>query len=228
MVGERDKLQYVLVNLNAKGLEQINQTFLEFKHLLHIDLGKNNIVDVNLLQNFENVVTLNLAKNKIKKVDIFTNEELFPKLRKLDISENKYVELPAIKLPKLEYLDVGGNKLEKINDGWAGHPNLKVLKAEESKFKTLAFCKEMPKLEELYLGNNSNLTTITGYENIPSLKKLHLKKCKIENIEEELTPLENLEYINLRQNKISSFEVFCRLFQFPALKEIDIIKTPLH
>ena len=42
-------------------------------------------------------------------------------------------------------------QLEKINEGWQGHPNLKVLKAVDNKFKNLAPFKNMPKLIELYL-----------------------------------------------------------------------------
>lgn len=49
---------------------------------------------------------LNLAKNKIKNISIFTNEENFLNLRWLDISNNKYTELAGLKLPKLEYLDI--------------------------------------------------------------------------------------------------------------------------
>jgi Leucine-rich repeat (LRR) protein len=39
-------------------------------------------------------------------------------LKYLDLSNNKFTELAAFKLPKLEYLDISYNKLEKINEGW--------------------------------------------------------------------------------------------------------------
>ena len=134
---------------------------------------------------------LNLAKNKIKNVGIFTNEENFPNMKWLDISTNKYTEFIAIKLPKLEYLDISYNKLEKVNEGWTGHPSIKIFKSVDNKFKNLAPFKEMPKLEELYLSSNV-IANLTGWENLPSLKKLHLRKNRIEKIEDELPPLENL------------------------------------
>ena len=137
------------------------------------------------------LVKLNLAKNKIKSINLFTNEENFPSLRWLDISNNKYTELVGIKCSKLEYLDISYNRLEKVSEGWTGHPNVKILKSIDNKFKNLAPFKEMPKLEELYLESNV-IASLTGYENLPSLRKLHLRKNKIEKIEDELPPLENL------------------------------------
>jgi len=80
---------------------------------------------------------LNLAKNKIKAATIFCNEEAFPNLKWLDLSNNKLTELAAIKLPKLEFLDISYMKLEKVNDGWTGHANIRILKSIDNKFKSL-------------------------------------------------------------------------------------------
>ena len=65
-----------------------------------------------------NVQHLDLRGNKINNLALFTNEELFLNLKWLDVSANAFKEFPAIKLPKLEHLDVSSNKLEKINEGW--------------------------------------------------------------------------------------------------------------
>lgn len=123
----------------------------------------------------------------------------------LNIAHNKYTELVGIKAPKLEYLDISENRLEKINESWTGHPNVKILKSVENKFKNLAPFKDMPKLEELYLAANV-VTHLAGWESLPSLKKLHLRKNKIEKFEDELPPLDNLQYLNLRGNKITNLE----------------------
>lgn len=122
---------------------------------------------------------------------MFTNEENFPNLRWLDISSNKYTELVAFKLPKLEYLDISYNRLEKVNEGWVGHANIKIFKSIDNKFKSLTPFKEMPLLEELYLESNS-ISSFSGYENLPSLRKLHLRKNKIDKFDEELPELPNL------------------------------------
>jgi len=63
----------------------------------------------------------------------------------------------------------------------------------------------MPKLEILYASNNQ-FTTLSGWDGMTALKRLHLRRNKIEKIDEELVPLEALEYINLRANKIAGFD----------------------
>jgi Leucine-rich repeat (LRR) protein len=156
-------------------------------------------------------VRLNVSKNKVKNITLFSNEENFLNLKWLDISTNKYSELVGFKSPKLEYLDVSYNKLEKINESWTGHPSIKIFKSVENKFKNLNMCKGMPKLEELYLANNS-IGNFTGWEDARSLRKIHLRKNKIEKFEDELPELPALEYLNLRGNKVPNLETVEKLF----------------
>lgn len=85
---------------------------------------------------------------------MFCADDMFPNLKWLDVSNNKITEMPGLKLPKLEYLDIGYNKLEKVNDAWTGHANVRVLKSVDNKFKALNCFKAMPKLEQLYMASN--------------------------------------------------------------------------
>ena len=121
----------------------------------------------------------------------------------LDISSNKFLEFPAIKCPRLEYLNISSNKLDKVNEGWTGHENLKKLVCTDNKFKTLAPFKVMPKLEELYMAGNK-MTALVGWESLPALRVLHLRRNEIAKIDEELPPLDELTYLNLRHNNIAN------------------------
>ena len=85
----------------------------------------------------------------------------------------------------------------------------------------------MPKLEQLYMANNA-VTVLSGWEGMPVLKKLHLRRNKIEKIDEELPPLENLEYINLRANKIPNMETLEKLFKNPLLRDISVLNNPVE
>jgi len=157
---------------------------------------------------------------------IFTSDENFLNLKWLDVSNNKLTEIPALKCPKLEYFDISGNKMEKVNDGWSGHANIRIMKCIDNKYKTMAPFKTMPRLEELYMGFNA-ITSLSGWESLPMLKKLSLRKNKLEKIEEELPELPSLVYLNLRSNNIPSMKVLSRLFQFPALEDINVMKNPV-
>jgi Leucine-rich repeat (LRR) protein len=158
-------------------------------------------VDIAVIAQFVNLVKLNVSKNKIKAITIFGNDDVFPNLKWLDVSNNKFTELSVFKCPKLEVLDIGFNKLEKVNENWTGHPNVRVLKSVDNKFKSIQIFKDMPKLSELYVEANV-ISTILGYETLPKLKKLHLRRNRIEKFEDELPPHESLSYLNLRGNKV--------------------------
>jgi hypothetical protein len=82
----------------------------------------------------------------------------------------------------------------------------------------------MPKLEELYMAANM-ITALSGWESLPVLKKLHLRRNKIEKIDDELPGLPELEYINLRANKIPSMEILEKLYQFANLKDINVLNN---
>ena len=224
---DRESLQFLNLMLANKRIEALNNSILEAKHVQVLDLQNNNIVDVGLVQQLTGLVKLNMGRNKIKNIGMFSNEENFPSLKWLDISNNKYTELVAIKAVKLEYLDISYNKLEKLNESWTGHPNIKIVKSVDNKFKNLAPFKDMPKLEELYLAQNA-VTAILGYESLPRLRVLHLRKNRIEKIEDEMPPLESLEYLNLRGNKIPNLEQLEKLYQFASVTDLNILGCPLE
>ncbi len=213
--------------LNNRRVETLAKTMEEVKEVRKCDLGINNLQDVSSLRDMQQLIYLNLSKNKIKSFAVFCTDDLFPNLKWLDISNNKITEFPALKLAKLEYLDIGYNKLEKVNEAWNGHPTLRILKTIDNKFKSIALFKALPKLEELYMGNNL-VTAISGWETIPAVKKLHLRRNKIEKIDEELPPLEQLEYLNLRGNKIATLEVLERLFKNEKLRDINVLNNPVE
>lgn len=137
---------------------------------------------------------------------VFEIEDAFPNLKWLDISHNKFGSWPAFKCPKLDYLNISGNKLEKVSDGWSGHANLRIISAVDNKFKNLTNFKNLPKLEELYLAMNQ-ISSLNGCEGgLPSLTRLHLRRNKISTIDEELPEMPELEYINLRHNALETLD----------------------
>lgn len=85
----------------------------------------------------------------------------------------------------------------------------------------------MPKLEELYAAQNQ-FTALQGWEGLTALKKLHLRRNKIEKVDEELVPLETLEYLNLRANKIAAMDQLERIFKNPNVKDLSVLNNPVE
>lgn len=167
-----------------------------------------------------------MNRNVIKNLSAFSGEDVFPNLKKLELEENKIGELVPITAPKLEYLNISNNNIDK-SETWAGHPNIKILIATQNKFKNLSVIKDMPALEKAYLAENP-INQFNGYENVPNLKVLHLRKTKVNKIEEEIPEMPAIEKINLRQTSVSNLENLKNLFQLASLKDLNILETPLE
>ena len=189
--GDNECFQFTDVECSSQELESLAKSMDEVKDAVRIDFSNNGIADIVSMKDLNRIVHLNLANNRIKNASVFAQEECFMTLKWLDISLNKFTEFPAIKCPRLEYLNITGNKLEKVNEGFTGHENLRKLVAVDNKFKSLAPFKVMPRLEEIYLAQN-NVTSLSGWEQLPMLRILHLRRNKIEKIDEELPPLDEL------------------------------------
>ena len=198
----------------------------EIKDVATIDFSNNGLVDVSSLNTLMRLTRLNLSNNRIKSMAVFAQEDAFPNLKWLDISNNKFIEWPGFKCPKLDYLNIGGNKLEKVSAEWAGHPNLRVISAFDNKFKNLGNFKAMAKLEELYLANNL-ITSFNGWEGgLPALKRLHLRRNKIKVFEDELSELPELEYLNIRRNELETLDQAFKVFQFPKITDLSVLNNP--
>lgn len=223
---DNECLQFTELQCASQELENLMKASEEIKDVTVIDFSNNGLPDVSSLKDLTRLTHLNLANNKIKSAACFALDDAFPNLKWLDISNNKFNEWPSFRCPKLDYLNICGNKLEKISPEWAGHANLRIISAADNKFKSLAMFKGMPKLEELYLASNS-ISSFNGWEGgLPVLKRLHLRRNKIKNFEEELSELPELEYLNLRHNEIDTLDAAFKVFQFPKINDLNILNNP--
>ena len=67
-----------------------------------------------------------------------------------------------------------------------------------------------------------------GWDGLTGLKRLHLRRNKIEKVDDELPALESLEYLNLRANKMSSMEQVEKLFKNPNLKDLSVLNNTIE
>ena len=112
MSRDSESFHYTELNLASKGVEQIVKTIEEAKEVNYCYLAGNNIADPSQLKELSNLIHLDLAKNKVKIINIFLLEETLVNLKYFDLSGNKVPKFGAWKLPKLEYLDFSDKSLK--------------------------------------------------------------------------------------------------------------------
>ena len=152
-------------------------------------------------------------------------EESFPNLRRLELSQNKISELVGLNCPKLQYLDVSTNKLDKY-ETWNGHPNLKELYIGDSKIKTMALG-EMPELQ-VFSAPRTLINAFAGYEGYNNVVTVDLESTKIDKVEEEAPEMTNLKSLNLSSTKIANMDNLKHAFKFETLRDLNILDTPLE
>lgn len=57
---------------------------------------------------------------------------------------------------------------------------------------------------------------------------MHLRKTKIDKIEEELPELPALEYLNLRECRLAKMDEVKNLFQFSSIRDLNILDNPVE
>ncbi|MHA1255853.1 MAG: leucine-rich repeat domain-containing protein [Promethearchaeota archaeon] len=123
-------MQEQILNLrdqNIEDIKQIENLENRFKKIQELDLSKNNIKDLDGIENFTNLRTLNMNNNKIRNIK---NIEKLRELRSVSFRNNNISEIQEInELTKLEHLDLSGNtKINKIPGFMNEMESLKVLK----------------------------------------------------------------------------------------------------
>ena len=196
-----------LKSINNKAFANL----INLKDLL-IDYNQIDTIEDESFKDLINLETLSIENNQLKSI----NNKQFAKLTKLEvlfIDDNQIdtIEDESFKdLINLETLSVANNQLKKIsNKTFAKLNNLKELYIGDNLIDTIedyAF-KDLNSLHELELQNNQISKIQFGLFNInfPNLSFVNLSHNRL--IEIELWPLylKNVEYVDLRYNRINNF-----------------------
>ena len=89
MSTDGENFLFTTLDMNGKNIEVVNKVIEEAKEVYNCNLAGNNIADPTALKELHNLIMLDLARNKVKNVVIFTQEENFHKLKYLDLQNNK-------------------------------------------------------------------------------------------------------------------------------------------
>ena len=205
--------QLIKIDLGSNNISDLNQLqSINFGKLEFISLDDNKISDINILEKvkFENLKALYLIGNNISDINILEKVN-FPNLITLKLNNNKIIDIKVfqkVNFPKLEELDLSNNKIKVIYP--LGNVNFIELKT-------------------LFL-NDNEIESLNGFVQIKAerLKELDLNKNKLKDI----SPLENLklpslEKISLSNNNIIDLSVFQKI-NLPNIKRIYLFNNNIQ
>lgn len=213
-----------------------------------LDLSRNNIFHINpdMLQGLDNTACLNLSSNSIG--DMFNGSEFvhFPKLKYLDLSQNKIYlryEHAFSELTELEVLDLSHNNhyfvVAGLNHSLAFMENLgslKVLNLSWNEISTLTHNNiSSSSLQELnFQGNRLDIMwkICQNYElfkALQNLTSLDLSYNKLHRVPPEVYKHfpKTLRRLSLSKNRLKVFG-WETLTQLPHLEELDLSKNKLE
>lgn len=119
--------------------------------------------------------------------------EQLANLEKLSLYNNNIVELPALKLPKLNFLNVAKNKLTQLS--LKDYPTLESFLAFGNQLHTLEL-NNLPNLKT-FKANNNQITDFI-YKDLPALEKIYMFDNKMITIDIYRFP--KMNYMDVRQN----------------------------
>lgn len=170
---EMEKFEYLDLSKLALTDELLNQLFqldrikLILKKICFLDLSENHLNKFPDLNDYLNIIYLNIGNNNIKGIINNNNlKELSCEFNKItNIYSKSIINLSAsnnliesINIPNIKVLIINNNLLECIND----YLNLEYLECIENKINSI---NNLVNLQELYIGYN-NLNSISGMNNL--------------------------------------------------------------
>ncbi len=213
--------EYSIISMRANGVHEssleklfgLNELFLDYRGL----------TNVNMLINFDNLVTLSLDGNKLlSNIDAIGN---LVKLRILRLSDTSVSDLsPLVNLTNLHTLTLNYTNVKDVSI-LSELINLHVLKLSETQVKDISCLAKLVNLETLHLGNTP-VSDITSLGNLINLQYVVLYSTQITNID-ALARLTKLQLINLRGTNISNFAQLTNARHLRTLKLCSTLVTDL-
>nr|UHH89794.1 TLR2A [Eudyptes filholi] len=186
-----------------------------FSSLLYLDFHDNLLVNNRLNETicedaWPSLQTLNLSQNSLKSLKQTANSVTrLPKLINLDISQNKFGEIPDVcKWPKnLKYLNLSSTQIPKLTT--CIPPTLEVLDVSANNLREFGL--QLPFLKELYLAKNQ-LKALPGAARIPNLVAMSVRRNKLNSFSRE--KFESFKKLELLDASDNNFICSCEFLSF--------------
>ena len=222
-----DNRSYAYVDLKVpeKELTSIHGLLIKFPHIRYLDLSKNKLTDVSSVSSMIYLRDLNLSENALTQVDdLIQNAKAFHHLEVLNLSGNQLTSFSCKGFKDLQHLNINNNKLVSLD--CSGQNMLKTLEARGNQLSQIKNVNNCLKLQNLYLAQNK-IESLSSFAVLPPLKRLHLRENLISGrlaIADD--NLRILVYLNIRGNKIASWEDIRPAFMIPNLDMFNFLGNP--
>ncbi|NXF68008.1 LRC23 protein, partial [Ciccaba nigrolineata] len=192
-----------------------------FIHLRYVDLSENKLQDLSPLSSLTHLLWLKVDGNLLSSACM---QEL-PYLQIISFTHNRIKDMEGITHPRLANLSLKGNKIQTALGLSHGQLfSLQILELRGNKLESTAGL-NLPKLKNLYLAQNT-IRSLEGLEDLGQLAALHLRDNQLETLDGFCSSMKCLQYLNLRNNGISSLQEVAKLQVLPMLQSLVLLDNP--
>ncbi|XP_015728255.1 leucine-rich repeat-containing protein 23 [Coturnix japonica] len=215
-------LAHAYVKFEAKYKDLTDISLLEgFIHLRYVDLSENKLQDLSPLSNLTHLLWLKVDGNLLTSAHM---QEL-PYLQVISFTHNQIKNMEGITHPHLASLSLKGNKIQAaMGLNTQALYSLRVLELRGNKLENTAGLR-LPKLKKLYLAQNT-IKSLEGLEALEQLSTLHLRDNELGTLDGFSSSMKCLQYLNLRNNAISSLQEVAKLQVLPMLQVLVLMDNP--
>ncbi|KAJ1340426.1 hypothetical protein BSLG_004829 [Batrachochytrium salamandrivorans] len=217
---------YSRLDIHNTGVTSLD-TLETYPHLRYIDCSDNQLVDISTLAKLEFLLSVNVSNNKLRNIPEVLDKKRY--LQHVNLSKNHLQEFCITSWPIASWINLNGaesldNSLIELT--LQSFPELVHLEVRGNKLSTMLTC-NTPKLQRLYLAANG-ISALNALEGKPCLQLLHLRGNSIQSLEWiNGVSLPSLTYLNLRANKISTFDQIDPLKDLTALRILVLAENPI-
>ncbi|XP_012551774.1 leucine-rich repeat-containing protein 23 [Bombyx mori] len=192
-----------------------------FKHLQFVDVS-NNKLDLEALQavtELPHLLLIHADKNILR-------SGALKKMKYLQVIIMNYNELTTVHdvfQPELSTLEVGYNKIRKINFD----SRMETIRCLDFRYNLIEDINGLnfPNLDSLYLAGNQ-INSLIGLESCVNLRILHVRNNPIKLLNGFVPDLGRLQYVNLRNCKVSTLRQVKKLKVLPSLETLILKGCP--
>ncbi|XP_053912672.1 leucine-rich repeat-containing protein 23 [Cuculus canorus] len=215
-------LAHAYVKFEAKSKNLTDISLLEcFIHLRYVDLSENKLQDLSPLSSLTHLLWLKVDGNLLTRACM---QEL-PYLQIISFARNCIKDTEGITHPRLANLSLKENKIQTLQGLSHGQLfSLQILELRGNMLESTAGL-NLPKLKNLYLAQNA-IRNLEGLEGLEQLTTLHLRDNQLETLDGFCSSMKCLQYLNLRNNGISSFQEVAKLQVLPMLQALVLMENP--